>query len=195
MIRRVFRQTGAGKFLLLCGISLLFGLSERTSGPPALLFLCGGLMEDEPEAVSLRCGSFSRYFFTKWRALAAVTTMLWLGQLVALGLSGWGLSFTGPWPDMSGSGLWREVFDLLQTVFSRPETALFCVALHLLAGYWITALLALWLGHFLSRTRAVQALAALYILIVLQMKVSRPPLTYLTGLSHWVLLLHNLTEP
>ncbi len=217
MIRRVFRQTGAGKFLLLCGISLLFGLGERTSGPPALtlhvlavlndqyyalfavlpavLFLCGGLMEDESEAVLLRCGSYARYFFTKWRALVVVTTMLWLGQLAALGLSGWGLSLTGPWPDMSGSGLWWEVFDLLQTVFYRPEPALFCAAIHMLAGYWITALLALWLGHFLPRTRAVQMLVALYILTVLQMKLPRPPLTYLTGLSHWILMLHNLTEP
>ena len=217
MIRRVFRQTGTGKFLLLYGISLLFGFSERASGPPALtlhilavlndqyyalfavlpvlLFLCGGLMEDEPEAVLLRYGSYARFFSAKWQALATVATKLWLGQLAALALSGWGLSLTGPWPDMSGPGLWREVFDLLQTVFSRPETALLCAALHLLAGYWITVLLALWLGHFLPRTRAVQALAALYILTVLQMKVPSPPLTYLTGLSHWVLLLHNLTEP
>ncbi len=109
MTRRIFRQIGAGKFLLPWGISLLFGLSGRTGGPPALtlhvlavlndqyyalfavlpalLFLCGGLMEDEPETLLLRCGSFSRYFFARWRALAAVTTMLWLGQLGALGLS------------------------------------------------------------------------------------------------------------
>ena len=220
MTHRVFRQAGAGKFLLLWGISLLFGLSERTGGPPALtlhvlavlndqyyalfavlpvlLFLCGGLMEDEPETVLLRCGSYAQYFLARWRALAAVTAVLWLGQLAALALSGWGLPLTAPWPDVSGSGLWREVFGLLKTVFSRPETALLCAALHLLAGYWLTALLALWLGHFLPRTRAVQALAALYILTVFQMKLpimSRPPLAYLPGLSYWVLLLHNLTEP
>ena len=63
-------------------------------------------------------------------------------------------------------------------------------------GYWLIALLTLWLGHFLQRKKAIKVLLALYILTILSIKLpimSRPPFCYLTGINHWVLLLHNLT--
>ena len=220
MTRRLSQQIGLGKFLLLWGISLLFGLSERMSGLPSLslhvlavlndqyyfvfailpviLFFCGGVMEDDAEIVILRYGSYVRYFVAKWRALVLLSAVLWLGQVTVLTLTGWSYPLEGGWPDLSGIGLWQEVFALLKMTFPRPEIALLCAAVHLLIGYWLIALLTLWLGHFLPKNRAVQALTAFYVLTVFQTKLpamSRPPLVYLTGLSHWVLLLHNLAEP
>lgn len=220
MTHRLFRQAGAGKFLLLWGISLLLGLSKRLGGLsslplhvlavlndqsyfifavlPVILFFCGGFMEDDAEIIILRYGSYARYFAAKWRALVLLSSGLWLGQMAVLTLTGWGYPLAGGWHDLSETGLWREVFTLLKTIFPHPEIALLCAAVHLLVGYWLIALLALWLGHFLPRNRAVQALMVLYVLAVFQFKLpvmSRPPLVYFTGLSHWVLLLHNLTEP
>ena len=219
MTRRLSQQIGLGKFLLLWGISLLFGLSERNGLPslslhvlavlndqyyfvfailPVILFFCGGVMEDDAEIVILRHGCYARYFAAKWRVLVLLSAVLWLGQMAVLTLTGWGYPLAGGWPDLSGIRLWQEVFALLKMTFPRPEIALLCAAVHLLVGYWLIALLTLWLGHFLPRNRAIQVLMALYALAVFQIKLpvmSRPPLMYLTGLSRWVLLLHNLTEP
>ena len=99
------------------------------------------------------------------------------------------------------SGSWgrrTDVLRLLAGVFPGPAGATVCGAIHLLLGYWLIALLTLWLGHFLPKAGAVGTLAGLYVLTVFQMKLpilSRPPLVYLTGLTHWVLMLHNLTAP
>ena len=88
MVRRLFSKIGWGKFLLLWGFSLAFGLSCRTNQKttllvhlltvlndqyyfifavlPILLFFCGSVMEDESELVILRYGRYSRYW-DKWQ--------------------------------------------------------------------------------------------------------------------------------
>ena len=206
------RRAGTGKFALLWSVTLLFALSDRASGDtfgghlaaalsnqyycvfavlPVCLLIFGGLMEDDPEPVLLRHGTYFRYFLRKWLSECLLAVPLWAGQLAALALSGVGLP-SGGW------GRRTDVLCLLAGVFPGPAGAFVCGAIHLLLGYWLMALLTLWLGRFLSKVGAVGALAGLYVLTVFQMKLpvfSRPPLVYLTGLSHWVLMLHNLTEP
>ncbi len=212
MTRRLMRRAGTGKFALLWTVSLLFALSDRGSGDtfgghlaaalsnqyytvfavlPICLLIFGGLMEDDPEPVILRHGTYFRYFFRKWLSECVLAVPLWAGQLAALALSGIGLP-AGGWVRRT------DVLRLLAGIFPGPAGAAVCGAIHLLLGYWLIALLTLWLGHFLPRAGAVGTLAGLYVLTVFQMKLpilSRPPLVYLTGLSHWVLMLHNLTEP
>ena len=219
MLQRIGRTVGLSKALLLFGVSLLFGLGERMGAErslplhilavlndqyymvfavlPLFLFLCTGVMEDDTPLMLVRYGTYGRYFFCKWRALAVLAAMLWLGQMAALGLSGLGLSAAGSWPGASG-GQWREVFTLLQAWFPSLWEAVFCCAGQMLLGYWLIVFTALWLGHFCSRTVAVKLLMALYLFAVLWVKLpvmSRPPFVFLTGLNHWVLLLHNLTAP
>ncbi len=53
-------------------------------------------------------------------------------------------------------------------------------------------------GTFLSRSAAVKVLTGLYVLTVLWFKIpvlTEPPFSFFTFFNHWVLLLHNLTEP
>lgn len=212
MTRRIFRQAGTGKFVLLWAVSLLFGLSYRAAGDtfgghfaavlsdqycavfavlPVCLLLFGGLMEDDPEPVILRHGTYFRYFLRKWRSECLLAIPLWVGQLAALAVSGIGLP-AGGWIRRT------NILRLLAGIFPSPALAILCGALHLLLGYWLLALLTLWLGHFLPRAGAVATLAGLYVLTVFQTRLpvmSHPPLVYLTNLSHWVLMLHNLTEP
>ncbi len=220
MGRRLFAETGWGKFLLLWSFSLAFGLSSRsgmeTSFPlhllgvlndqyyiifavlPIILFLCASVLEDDAEIVILRYSSYGRYFAAKWRALALLCGGAWLGQMAMLFLSGWGFSpfaegAVTSWPDLQ-----NPVFSLLEHFFPNPYMALFCAAVYLLAGYWLIGLLALWLGHFLSRSAAVKVLTGLYVLTVLWFKIpvlAEPPFSFFTFFNHWVLLLHNLTEP
>lgn len=219
MLRRVWTNIGPGKFLLLFGVSLLFGLGERMGAQgslplhllailndqyyvifavlPIFLFFCTGVIEDDTPLVLMRYGTYRRYFFHKWRALSVAAATLWLVQMAALLLSGVGLPMAGSWQGTPG-GLWREVFTLLQGNFPSPWAAVFCCAGQFLLGYWLIALTTLWLGHFCSRSLAVKLIMALYVCAVLWIKLpamSRPPLVFLTGLNHWVLLLHNLTEP
>lgn len=219
MIHRLTLNIGAGKFLLLLGLSLLFGLSGRTGASgslelhllsalndqyyfifavlPIFLFLCAGVMEDDAPLVLVRHGTYGRYFFRKWRALAAIVTILWLGQIAVLLLSGLGLPIGGGWPGVD-EGLRRDVFSLLQNYFTSPRIAVLCCAAQLLVGYWLVGLAALWLGHFCNRSLAVKLLMGLYVFSILWIKLpimSRPPFVFLTGLNHWILLLHNLTEP
>ncbi len=142
----------------------------------------------------LRYGTYRRYFFAKWRSLAILSMLLWLGQMLAILLSGLGLPISGGW--VSSMGYKSEIFELLQGIFSSPvEAALGCAG-YLLLGYWIIGLTVLWLGHFCQRSLAVKLLMALYLLAVAWIKLpvmSRPPFVYFTGINHWVLLLHNLT--
>ena len=220
MIRRLYTQIGWGKFLLLLAFSVAFGASERTGGAsalsthvlaalndqyyfifavlPILLFICGSVMEDDAEIVIFRYGTYRRYFTAKWSGLGLLCSGLWLAQMVTLFLTGLGLQATAnKWDDLSGGSLSKEIASLLAEHFPGPWAALLCTAVFLLIGYWLVSLLALWLGHFLSRPDATKALLALYALSVLSIKLpvmSRPPFCYWTGLNHWVLLLHNLAE-
>lgn len=220
MGQRLFAEVGWGKFLLLWGFSLVVGLSNRigakTTLPlhllemlndqyyvifavlPVILFLCSSVMEDDAEIVILRYGSYRRYFTAKWRGLVLLCSVVWLGQMAVLFLSGWGLSPAGGWASDSWSNLSNEIFSLLSHFFPGPYVASICAALYLLAGYWLIGLLTLWLGHFLPRSAAVKVFAGLYVLTVLWFKIpdlKEPPFSFFTFLNHWVLLLHNLTEP
>lgn len=219
MIRHTVSRIGAGKFLLLWGITLLFGLSGRTgqgrSLPlhllallndqyyftfavlPSFLFVCASAMEDGPASEILRYGRYAKYFFAKWRALALAAAVLWLGQLGMAVCSGFGLPLEGGWEGIPFSGA-ADVLEIVQAHFPSPGTALLCCTAQLFAGYLLIAMAALWLGHFCTRSQAVKFLMGLYLLAVLWIKLpvmSRPPLVYLTGINHWSFLLHNLTEP
>lgn len=220
MERRLFAEIGWGKFLLLLGFSLAFGLSNRLGMEaalplhlsavlndqyyilfavlPVILFLCVSVMEDDAEIVILRYGSYGRYFTAKWRALAWLCGAAWLGQMAMLLLSGWGLSPAGDWAVDSWPNPWDQVFSLLAHFFPNLYIASLCAALYLLAGYWLIALLVLWLGHFFSHSTAVKVLVGFYVLTVLWFKtpaLTEPPFSFLTFLNHWVILLNNLTEP
>lgn len=219
MMRHICGKAGLGRFFLLFGVSLLFGLSERVGVKhtlpvhllavlndqyyftfavlPVFLFLCTGVMEDDTLLVLTRYGTYGRYFFHKWRALSVVAALFWLGQMAAILISGLGLPCAGSWPGASG-GPWREVFTLLQGIFPSPWSAILCCAGQILLGYCLIALTALCLGHFCSRALAVRLLMAFYLLAVLWIQLpvmSRPPFVFLTGFNHWVFLLHNLAYP
>ena len=218
MTKRLCRQIGFGKPLLFWGFSLAFGLSRRTSMCsalsshilsllynqyyfifailPILLFFCGSVMEDDPIIFVLRYGSYKHYFTSKWRSLGVLCSGLWLGQITILFVTGAGLSVIKQgWDNFSGSSLLKEIAPLLVKSFPGAWVAVFCAAVYMLMGYWLIALLTLWLGHFLQRQKAIKVLLALYILTILSIKLpimSRPPFCYLTGINHWVLLLHIL---
>lgn len=155
-------------------------------------------MEDDAEIVIFRYGTYRRYFVAKWTSLGMLCSGLWLGQIVILFLTGLGLPISADgWGGFSSSSLYRDIAALLATYFSSSWVALLCAAVFLLIGYWLISLLALWLGHFLSQSYAIKVLLALYVLAVFSIKLpimSRPPFCYWTGLNHWVLLLHSLTE-
>ncbi|KPU44759.1 hypothetical protein OXPF_18450 [Oxobacter pfennigii] len=218
MIRRLLQEVGKGKFLLLWGLSLLFGLSERTGQNlflplhvlavlndqyyfifavlPIFLFFCASVMEDDVPMVLLRYRTYGRYFYVKWRGLAVLSVLLWMGQMLAIMISGFGLSINGSWYISEGPK--ADIFHLLQGIFLYPVEAVFCSAGYLLLGYWVIGLTALWLGHFCQRSLAAKLLMGLYLPAVAWIKLpamSRPPFVFFTGINHWILLLHNLTEP
>lgn len=220
MVRRLFSKIGWGKFLLLWGFSLAFGLSCRTNQKttllvhlltvlndqyyfifavlPILLFFCGSVMEDESELVILRYGRYSRYFLAKWRTLILLCSAAWLGQMATLLLSGLGTLSVKGWAADIWSNSQDSIFPLLAQIFPSPFIAFICVAFYLLAGYCLIGLMTLWLGHFLSHSSGIKILAALYVLTVAWLKIpafTKLPLSILTCLNHWVMLLHNLTEP
>lgn len=111
-------------------------------------------------------------------------------------LSGLGLPWHGGWMNESGRA-YLEVFELLELYFPSPWLATVGCAAQVLLGYWFIALLALWLGHFCGRSTSIKLLMGLFILAVFWIKLpimQQPPFVYFTGLNHWVLLLHNLSE-
>ena len=120
MMRHICGKAGLGRFFLLFGVSLLFGLSERMDVQntlpvhllvvlndqyyftfavlPVFLFLCASVMEDDTLLVLARYGTYGRYFFHKWLALSVIAALFWLGQMGAILLSGLGLPCAGSWP-------------------------------------------------------------------------------------------------
>lgn len=220
MMRRYYTQLGIGRFFLLWTVTLAYGIIKRAAQPsslflhvltvlydqfyfifavlPILLFFCASVMEDDAETLIFRYGKYSRYFAAKWKSLGILCSGLWLGQMAMLFLTGLGLPFTANrWDNGSGSSLSQDIVSLLAEHFSAPWTAALCAAGFLLVGYWLVGLLVLWLGHFLSRSHAIKVLLVLYVLSIFSAKLpimSRPPFCYWTGLNHWVLLLHNLTD-
>lgn len=164
---------------------------------PVFLFLCASVMEDDGPLTLVRYDTYGGYFFAKWRALAALSVFLWLGQMLALLLSGLGLPVDGSW-NIGAGQMGDDIFRLLQGTFPSPIGAALCSAGYLLLGYWMIGLTALWLGYFCQRSLAVKLLMGLYVLAVAWIKLpimSRPPFVFFTGFNHWILLLHNLTEP
>jgi len=219
MTRKLFAEIGWGKFFLLWAFSLGFGFSNRTGGEttlalhlltalndqyysifailPIILFFCASVMEDDTEIVILRYGRYGCYFTAKWRALTQLCGVAWLGQMAILLLSGWGLSLANGWAMDSWSNLESDKFLLLERVFPNPYIALLCAAFYIMIGYFLIGLLALWLGHFLSRSAAIKVFVFLYVLTVLWIKVpaiAETPFSFLIYLNHWVMLSHNLTE-
>ncbi len=217
MLRRLLQEIGKGKLLLLWGLSLLFGLSERTGQNsslslhtlgvlndqyyfifavlPIFLLFCASVMEDDEPSVLMRYGACWRYFFAKWWSLVILSVLLWLGQILVILISGLGLPISGGW--ISNAGYKAEIFQLFQGVFSSPAEAVLGCAGYLLLGYCMIGMTTLWLGHFCQRSLAVKLLMALYLLAVAWIKVpvmSSPPFVYMTSINHWVLLLHNLTS-
>ena len=131
MMNRMWMMVGRGKFFLIFGLSLLFGLSERGSAQgllpfhllavlndqyyfvfavlPVFLFLCTGVMEDDMLFVLVRYGTYGRYFFRKWRALSVIAVFFWLVQMAALLCSGLGLPIDGSWPESPARSEERRV--------------------------------------------------------------------------------------
>ena len=99
---------------------------------PILLFICGSVMEDDPEIVIFRYGTYRHYFVSKWRNLGMLCSSLWLGQMIMLFMTGLGLQVAAnEWDNLSGSSLLKEIASLLAGSFDRPWQALLCAAVFL----------------------------------------------------------------
>jgi hypothetical protein len=216
LLRRNLKNGVAGTLAGLFVVCLIFGLSVRTGAEqsyaqhcltviadhyyllyfmlPLFLLMCFFVIEDDSEVVILRYKTYFRYFINKWLSLMVISLMFMATQLLAIALSGAGLPINDGWWIMSGSPT-QELFAALSTVFGSPAICLAAASAYMFAGLCVTALIAMWAGHFLSRSWAIKVMILLYLLSVMSMRIELIRNLPITIFNHLVILHHNLTSP
>lgn len=214
MIRKNFTHIGKGKFIALIVGCLLFAISGRVNTTlsyeqhtlsaltdhyyliyfaiPVFLLICFSLMEDDSEIVIMRYGSYSRYFWTKWISLASISLVFMLIQLAAILASGIGLTSQNDWA-LSGSPAVSELFGVLGNTFASPGLCFALTALYMFFGLCMTALVCMWIGHFLTKSLSVKVLITLYVITMCGIKIPIVQKLPITFFSHLIILHHNLT--
>ncbi|MDR0286489.1 MAG: hypothetical protein LBI03_02095, partial [Clostridiales bacterium] len=205
------KGTLAGLFI----VCLIFGSSVRIGGEqsfiqhcltiisdhyyllyfmiPLFLLLCFFVIEDDSEAVILRYKNYLRYFVHKWLSLVVISFVFMAAQLLAISLSGIGLSMDGGWIIADGSTT-QELFNVLSAHFPAPALCFAAASLYMFAGLCVTAMILMWKGHFLPKSWTVKILIFFYLLSVMSMRIGVIRELPITIFNHIVILHHNLTS-
>lgn len=206
------KGTLAGLFIMC----LIFGLSVRTGAEqpfsqhcltvitdhyyllyfslPLFLLLCFFVIEDDSEVVILRYKTYFRYFTRKWLSLAALSFFFMAAQLIAIGISGIGLPMGGGWMIADGSTT-QELFTVLSSFFVSPALCFAAASAYMFVGSCVIALIAMWIGHFVSKSRAIKIMIFLYLLSVMSMRIGLIRELPITIFNHFIILHHNLSDP
>lgn len=204
------KGTLAGLFI----VCLLFGLSIRTGAEhdfsqhclaiitdhyyllyfmiPLFLLLCFFVMEDDSEVVILRYKTYFRYFIRKWLSFMVISLVFMAVQLLAIGLSGAGLLPGGCWIIADGTTT-QELFTVLSSYFASPALCFTAVSAYMFAGLCITAMISMWIGHFLSKSWAIKSMLFLYLLSVMSMRIGFIRDLPITVFNYFIILHHNLS--
>lgn len=158
---------------------------------PLFLLLCFFVIEDDSEAVILRYKTYFRYFVHKWLSLAVISFIFITVQLLAIVISGIGLPMDSGWMIANG-GTTQELFTILSSYFASPALGFTAITLYMFLGLCVTAMIFMWIGHFLSKSWAIKTMLILYVLSVMNIKIAflqGLPITVLNhiinGVAHW----------
>ncbi|HHV08991.1 MAG TPA: hypothetical protein GXX75_01780 [Clostridiales bacterium] len=206
------RGTLVGLFI----VCLIFGLSVRvgTEQPllqhclavisdhyyllyfmlPMFLLLCFFVIEDDSEAVILRYKTYFRYFVHKWLSLVVISFIFMAVQLLAIVVSGIGLPTDGGWMIADGGAV-QELLTVFSSFFASPALSFAAVTAYMFVGLCVTAMILMWIGHFLLRSSAIKIILFLYVLSTLSIKIGFLLELPITAFNHIVILHHNLTSP
>ena len=216
LLRKNFSGGVKGTLAGLFAVCMIFGLSSRTAIKqsfiqhcltvitdhyyllyfmmPLFFLLCFFLIFDDSEIVILRYKTYFRYFCYKWLSLMVISLVFMLVQLLAIALSAMGLSMSSDWVIINGSTT-QELFSLLSAHFSSPTLCFVAVTVYMFVGLCGISLIAMWIGHFLSKSWAVKIMMILYILSVGSIKIEVIRELPITMMNHITILHHNLSSP
>ncbi len=161
---------------------------------PLFLLLCFFVIEDDNEVVILRYKTYFRYFTRKWISLTVIAFLFMAVQLAAIGVSGIGLPMGGDWMIADGS-VTQELFAALSSIFASPALCFAAAVAYMFAGLCVIALLAMWIGHFASKSAAIKIMVGLYLLSVMSMRIGLIRELPITIFNHFIILHHNLFSP
>ncbi len=161
---------------------------------PVFLLLCFFVIEDDNEAVILRHKTYFRYFVCKWLSLVVISFIFMVVQLLAIVISGIGLPMDSGWLIASG-GTTEELFTVLSSIFASPALSFTAIAAYMFVGLCVTAMILMWIGHFLSKSWAIKIMISLYLLSAVSIKISFLWELPITVFNHIIILHHNLSSP
>lgn len=211
MTRAYLSQIGKGKIILLAFISFLFAFSGRGNhlsytlhlvssfsdhyfvlyGFLPLILVCFfPVLDNDPEIVIYRFSKYSTYFMKKWLALALISVLLVMAELVGVLLSGIGLKNISGWA-LSTSVANDELFPELMKHFASPLTCFFALIVWQWAGVWISSGLLIWIRHFFSKRGTLVIIIIMYLIAALSIKISSLVKIPIFTFNYLLLLHHN----
>lgn len=161
---------------------------------PLFLLLCFFVIEDDSEAVIMRYKTYFRYFVHKWLSLAVISLIFITVQLLAIVISAIGLPMASGWMIANGETT-QELFTILSSYFASPALSFTAITLYMFLGLCITAMILMWIGHFLSKSWAIKTMLFLYVLSVTSIKITFLQRLPITVFNHIIILHHNLSSP
>lgn len=161
---------------------------------PLFLLLCFFVVEDDSEMVVLRYKTFFKYFVSKWSSMIVISFIFMVIQLIAIGISGIGLSMSSGW-ETESNGVIQEVFEFFSKVFVSPLLSFIASAAYMLVGLSIVAMILMWISHFVSKSNTIKIVIFVYLLSVANIKISFLWLLPITTFNHFIILHHNLSTP
>lgn len=160
---------------------------------PLFLLLCFFVIEDDSEMVILRHKTYFHYFVRKWLSLAVISFIFIAVQLLAIVISGIGLPMNGGWMIVNG-GTTEELFTVLSSFFASPTLSFTSITAYMCIGLCLTAMILMWISHFLSKSWAIKTMLFLYLLSVMSIKIGFLQGLPITVFNHIVILHHNLSS-
>lgn len=216
LIRKNIRAWGYIKAIALFIGCLVFSVSGRVNGAayyelhilsavsdhyyltyfllPMVLLSSFSFLDDDDALVILRFQSYHSYFLRKWLGVGLIALLLTAIQTGAILLSGIGLPLGKQWGFAVGA-TGKELFSVLQQLFSNPLQAFLGVTLYQLVGSWLIFGICMWIGHFAGKKWTVRIIVALYILSAVWIKIPAIQTLPLTSFNHLLILHHNLGVP
>ena len=161
---------------------------------PLFLLLCFFIVEDDSEMVVLRYKTYFKYFVSKWSSMIVISLIFMVIQLIAIGISGIGLSMSSGW-ETESNGVIQEVFEFYSKVFVSPLLSFIASAAYMLVGLSIVTMILMWISHFVSKSNTIKIVIFIYFLSVANIKISFLQSLRITTFNHIIILHHSLSSP
>lgn len=214
IIRQEFMRLFGINLVLLSFITVLFSVAERQNFDgnygmfvlqmmtehyliiycmtPIYLLSIFKILEDAPPFVLIRSKTFSRYFFSKWLAVAFFTIVFVMIQQLIVCIVGIGLPLQNEFLQTNGSS---ELMNYFQDNYHSLGEAILLSLTFMIVGLTFIGITLLTLSHFFHRKAVTAIFFVAYGLMAMSIKIPFiNELPFIT-MNRYIILHHNFSGP